>query len=306
MLKIRLLGRCSFENDAADVPDLKCSRARELLGYLACHSQRVLSREFVIDTLWCGLQQDQGKKALRQTLWKLQSTLSSYQITSGRPFIQAENDWIRLNPNSDIWLDVIRFEDLTKDYHLVRGHALSQVDLHKLVEAVSLYQGDLLEDCLTDWCLRERERLRDAYHNSLHRIMEHYYLNDSHDEASKFARMILSEDPCSEDACSTLMMILHQSGERTTALRQYQRCKDALYRELEVSPSKKLTKLRDLIRQDNSDGHIEGDSSLPSTSINLLKEIQSQISEICEDVRRLEEKIDREICKKKDEDIRHS
>lgn len=58
MLKIRLLGRCTLESNTAiaTYTDIKCANARELLGYLACRSNRVLSREVVIGELWGGLQ----------------------------------------------------------------------------------------------------------------------------------------------------------------------------------------------------------------------------------------------------------
>jgi len=54
MLRIRLLDRCVLESDAVDTQDLNCAKARELLGYLACHRKRHHAREVVIGRLWGG------------------------------------------------------------------------------------------------------------------------------------------------------------------------------------------------------------------------------------------------------------
>jgi two-component SAPR family response regulator len=45
-----------LESEASAVQDLNCAKARELLGYLACHRERHLAREVVIGTLWGEMQ----------------------------------------------------------------------------------------------------------------------------------------------------------------------------------------------------------------------------------------------------------
>jgi DNA-binding SARP family transcriptional activator len=90
MLKVRLLGRCALESESTIQHDLSCAKARELLGYLACHRNRDLPREVVIGTLWGDMQEEQGKRALRQTLWQLQSMFRGVQISDSKPFFESD------------------------------------------------------------------------------------------------------------------------------------------------------------------------------------------------------------------------
>ena len=87
---IRLFGKCSFEHEGAAIEDLRCARSRELLGYLACHRNRDLPREVVIGRLWGDMQEEQGKRALRQTLWQLQSMFRGVQISDSKPFFESD------------------------------------------------------------------------------------------------------------------------------------------------------------------------------------------------------------------------
>src|SRR4029453_9228778 len=75
----------------------------------------------------------------------------------------VEPDWVRLNPEADLWLDVAVFE---RAFALVQGVPGQELDAQRarpLQDAVQLYEGDLLEGWYQDWCLYERERLQNTY-----------------------------------------------------------------------------------------------------------------------------------------------
>lgn len=300
MLRIRLFGRCSFESDTADIPTLNCAKARELLGYLTCHRDRELSREAVIGKLWGALQEEQGKRTMRQTLWQLQSAFESFQFSATKPFIEANGEWLRLNPNSTIWLDVVRFEQLEKATRLASGQPPTTEYTDNLKEAVGLYRGDLMEECFMDWCIRERDHFRKLYLRMLLRLMAIQRETGDCDGALASALRVLREEPASEKAHGTLMWIYCREGDRTSALRQFQQYKQIVREEFNAPPAKALVDLYKKISQElgieTDNGPSADDSgkdSPESHMIAILGDIRREIVLNREDIRQLKESIDR-------------
>jgi len=249
-LRIRLFGRCSFESEANTIQDVNCAKARELLGYLACHRDRHLAREVVIGTLWGDMQEEQGKRALRQTLWQINSAIEPFQITATKPFIEADGEWIKLNPTSGIWLDIARFEELEKNTRRTKGHPYTDAQVDHLNEAASLYRGHLMEDCFKDWCIRQRDLLRHQHLRMMLRLMRCQHESGDFDSAMATALTVLREEPASESAHWMIMWLYHHEGDRTSALRQFERYKTILSDEFKAPPAKALSDLNNRIREE--------------------------------------------------------
>jgi DNA-binding SARP family transcriptional activator len=284
-LRIRLFGRCSFESEASAVQDLNCAKARELLGYLACHRDRHLAREVVIGTLWGDMQEEQGKRALRQTLWQINSAIEPFQISATKPFIEADGEWIRLNPTSGIWLDVARFEELEKVTRRTKGHSYTETQVDHLNEAVSIYRGQLMEDCFKDWCVRQRHEYNKSYLKMLTRLMNSQKESGDYEGAMTTASMVLREEPASESANGTLMMLYHQEGDRTSALRQFEEYKATVREIFNVPPSKSLSDLNNRIRDeicleatDDSDSKDVKKTEFEERVIAILESIQEKLT----------------------------
>lgn len=302
MLKIRLLGRCTLESDTAiaTYTDIKCVSARELLGYLACRSNRVLSREVVIGELWGGLQEEQGNRMLRQNLWQLKKVIGQFEISATRPFIEAGADWLRLNPNSSIWLDVVQFEQLDKAIRRTQGEAVSKNLIQDLEEGVSLYRGHFLEDCFSDWCVGYRNVLRQKYAKMLCQLMLEQQKNHDSEGAMATARRLLVEEPASDEAHAMIMMLHYQQGDRTSALRQFQLYKKIMREEFNVPPAKALV---DLYKKIGEEAGLDADDqtspgatercSFEERMIAILEDIRREIALNREDIRQIKDAVDR-------------
>lgn len=299
-LRIRLFGRCSFESEASAVQDLNCAKARELLGYLACHRDRHLAREVVIGTLWGDMQEEQGKRALRQTLWQINSAIEPFQISATKPFIEADGEWIRLNPTSGIWLDVARFEELEKVTRRTKGHSYTETQVDHLNEAVSIYRGQLMEDCFKDWCIRQRHEYNKSYQRILTRLMNSQRESGDHEGAMMTASLLLRVEPASEIAHGTLMMLYQQIGDRTSALRQFQEYKRVVREIFNVPPSRPLSDLNNKIREEmgleiisDSDSKDLKKSEFEERVIGILESIQEEVTRNRDEFKQLKESIDR-------------
>ncbi|HEX5705812.1 MAG TPA: bacterial transcriptional activator domain-containing protein, partial [Pyrinomonadaceae bacterium] len=146
------------------------------------------------------------------------------------------------------WLDVSVFE---RAFALAKGAAGREMDEARaavLREAVEVYAGDLLEGWYQDWCLYERERLQNMYLAMLDKLIGYSEAHQQFELGLTYGAQILRYDRARERTHRQMMSLQYLSGDRTAALRQYERCAAALDEELGVRPDKRTVALYQQIR----------------------------------------------------------
>lgn len=295
VLRLQLLGRfCATYRDR-EMYNFEASKVQELLCYLALY-RKPHSRETLAALFWGDSSNSQAKKNLRQTLWQLQATLDANLGPFKRRVILVDADWVQLNPALALRLDVAEFEKVcTSDNELSRSE-LDPDTAHNLQKAVQLYQADLLEGCYQDWCLFERERLQSIYLATLDRLIRHCEVTGNYRQGLAYATEVLRYDQAHERTHRQMMRLYHIAGDRTAALRQYQRCVSALKTELGVPPSTRTIKLRDKIDAEelepatsfpaeNNPGS-ENTSNLLPEVLGRLKQVRTTLSDIQQQVQK--------------------
>lgn len=249
-LNISLLGRFSAETEEREAKGLGACKVQELLCYLLTHRERPHSRESLAGLLWGEHVTEKSKKYLRQTLWHLQTALEPFVGPDSARVLTVEHDWVGLNLGDHITLDVVAFE---RAFALVQGVPSAEVDETKaraMRAAVGLYKGDLLEGWYQDWCLFERERLENMYLSMLNKLLAYSTTRREFEAGFFYGELILRRDRASERTHRQLMRLQHMAGDRTAALRQYERCVTALGEELSVEPDRRTVALYRQIRAD--------------------------------------------------------
>jgi DNA-binding SARP family transcriptional activator len=246
-LKIFLFGRLRAEIGEEKLKGLEAPKVQELLGYLLTHRSEPQPREMLAGQLWGDVDTAHSKKKLRQTLWSLQTALNGSEPPA-QPLILADDDWVQFNPLADCWLDLAEFEQGYAAVQGVDAHQLSADQARCLVNSSALYCADLLEGWYTDWCLFERERLQNMYLHILEKLMIYSENRQAFEAGLSYAARILRFDRANERIHNCLMRLHYLSGDRTEALRQFERCTRALREELDVGPSKKTLVLYEMIR----------------------------------------------------------
>jgi len=160
---------------------------------------------------------------------------------------------VQLNLHSEWWLDVTVFERAFTDTQGVPGKQLDRDSAQMLKQAVELYKGDLLDGWYQDWCLFERERLQNMYLSMLDKLMCYSLEHHEYEAGWSYGSAILRYDRSSERTYRKLMMMKYAAGDRTGALRLYERCVNALDEELAVKPEKRTRAVYEHIRTDGSD-----------------------------------------------------
>ena len=118
-----------------------------------------------------------------------------------------------------------------------------------LRNALQLYQGDFLQDCLyEDWASVERERLFATYLRAAQRFAELLLGKDEVDECVHVCEQILARDPCWEEAYRLLMKCYLARRNRAMAVRTYERCATALHAEMGVYPAPETSRLLERAR----------------------------------------------------------
>ena len=169
-IKFRLFGKFSVQRDTQSARGLESSKEQELLSYLLVRRDRPHSRETLASLLWGDSSTEKSKKYLRQALWHLQAGLETPEL-AGQHVLLVEHDWVQLNLQTELWLDVAVFEQAYTVTQGIPGKQLDKSAAAALGDAVRLYTGDLLDGCYQDWCLFERERLQNMYLLMLDKLM---------------------------------------------------------------------------------------------------------------------------------------
>jgi DNA-binding SARP family transcriptional activator len=254
-LTIQLFGKLSVSANGHALERLDAAKVQELLCYLLIHRARPHPRESLAAVLWGDASTEKSKKYLRQALWHLQTVFDARAVETcdARQLLRAEHDWVQINSESGISLDVETFERAYVAARGERGAQLRAETRDALGAAVELYRGDLLEGWYQDWCLFERERLQNLYLLMLDKLMCYCETHDDFEAGQHYGALILRQDRARERTHRQLMALHYRAGDRTAALRQYERCAAALREELNVAPDRRTAELQRQIRADQLD-----------------------------------------------------
>jgi DNA-binding SARP family transcriptional activator len=226
---------------------LSSSRGLLLLKYLILHHKQNIPREVLMDLFWPDAEPETARNSLNVALHSLRRAV---QAQTEMPLIVFEDGGYSLAPNLKIWIDVEEFERCVKAGQRLEGRDQSTAAIAEYEGAVSLYQGDFLEqNPYEEWTVLDRERLRIAYLDTLDRLSQIYFQEESYSACRSACQLILARDPCREDAHCLLMRCYSRQRQPHLALYQYQICVEALRGELQVEPAPETTQLYNRIRR---------------------------------------------------------
>lgn len=244
-LNAALFGKPTFEPRIYGSGSGEPAKAQELLCYLLLNRGRVYGREALAETLWAEQPAQRARQYLRKTIWQLQA---AFHGVDAPPALAIEDDDICLSDEADVWVDVADFEACCAAVRGVNGRDLSTDRAEGLRRAVALHTGELLQGWYQEWCLLERERLELLYLGALDKLVVYCESRGEIEAGVQYALDILREDQAHERSHRALMRMYYRAGDRTAALRQYERCVTALRGELDVAPAARTRDLYERMR----------------------------------------------------------
>ncbi len=238
-----MLGRFVITVDGQCVDSFHSQKALELFCFLLLYPKRIHHRDKLADLFWGDRCTSESKKYFRKTLWQLQSSLDQFPYHNSTDLILVDKDWLQLNLCDSICVDVMEFENIFNKIKDLRGRKLQQKEFISAQRAEGLYVGDLLEGCYQDWCIYERERLKDMYFALIYKLMGYCETHREYNSGIQYGRKLLALDWAHESTHLRLMRLYYISGDRTSAIRQYEACKAALRQEFDIEPGEKVMEL---------------------------------------------------------------
>ncbi|MDQ6742349.1 MAG: AAA family ATPase [Candidatus Dormibacteraeota bacterium] len=211
-VRVHLLGGFRIE-DAGTVISEEAWRRRHaasLVKLLALAPGRHLHREQVTDLLWPDLPPADALPRLRKAVYYARRTLKDPTA------LLLRNEEVALWPAREVTTDVDRFESLA-------SNALAGLDIAACAVAAAAYHAELLPgDRYEPWFEERRELLSKTCQELLRR-------------AGLWERL-LELEPTDEEAHLALMQVKAAVGNHQAVVRQFERLKVVLHRELGVEP----------------------------------------------------------------------
>lgn len=301
---VRLFGKFCLQCGDRVSDGLDSRRVQELLCYLLLYRDRPHPRETLAGMLWTNASSTQSKTYLRKALWQLQTALARQDAPECSQMLIADAEWIQINPAAALWLDV---DVLEKTFDRAKGVPGEEVDPQRANEmqaAVDLYRSDLLDGWYQDWCLYERERLQGVYLALLDKLMGYCEVHAEYEQGLMHGQQILRYDCAREQTHRRMMRLYCLSGDRTAALRQYERCVAVLSEELGVKPTPHTTALCEQIKANRLDApdppahgtrFFSNSAAALMDAMSRLKTIQATLADlhdrVQQDIRAVEQAI---------------
>ena len=236
--KLYLFGSPHFDIDGHPVK-LELRKSLALLAYLAVQKE-TLQRDFITNLLWPEEDSTRGRSHLRHVL-------SPLRIALPEGWLAADRERIGLDPDVEMWVDVIEFRRLVTSCSQ-HGHPESEICpgcQPLLAQAVELYRDDFMSGftlpdspSFDEWQYFQAEGLRQVLDGALKKLVQCLVLADRLDLAVQPARRRLVIDPLNEDAHCQLMRLYAWNRQRSLALRQFRECKEVLSNQLGIDPQK--------------------------------------------------------------------
>jgi DNA-binding SARP family transcriptional activator/TolB-like protein/Tfp pilus assembly protein PilF len=226
IVRIHLLGSMRATSFLGDNVLPRAKKARAALAYLCLAHGGRAPRSRIASLLWDRVSAAQARTNLRQAIFDLNAAMGSLAaelIVTGRATV-------RLNINV-CWIDALA---LVKSPY---SDDSTRVDLAVLCPGELLEGFDEVSASFGVWLAKERVGFKERIAGSLDAVLQQTICEERDaKQVATVARRLISFDPTHRDASRALMHALMKLGEQAEALREYERCREALWEAFRVKP----------------------------------------------------------------------
>lgn len=245
-IRIEMFGGLHLHAGARVITRFRTHKTAALLAYMAYYCRKSHPRELLIDIFWPEFDMTAGRNYLSKALSSLRRQLEPPGITTGAVLI-ADRFNIQLNPEAII-SDVMEFMNSLDAANGAKEENSRGDLLHK---AIGIYSDELLPGYYEDWVLTERERLFNLFYQTALNLSQLSMNSGDYNAALSAMRHAVNIDPLREEGQKALIRLLAAAaGQRTAALKQYQKCEILLMTELGDTPGPEMRALAKVLIED--------------------------------------------------------
>jgi TolB-like protein/DNA-binding SARP family transcriptional activator len=201
----------------------RARKTRALLAYICLAQGERIPRSRLLGLLWDRSAEAQARMSLRHALSELNDRLN-HQVPG---LIEIDREAVRLNTRA-CWIDVFAIPDHSE----------------RLLE-----DFDGISPAFDQWLAVERIRFEDSLRGILETELNRLIEEDAAPELrAAAARRLINFEPTHEGAVRSVMTAFAQMGDRAQAIREFERCRQALRTMLDLPPAKETVALYEAVR----------------------------------------------------------
>lgn len=249
-LLVRCLGPFEILRDGSRIPPEAFGRrkALQLLKCLLLHRGTPVHRDRLVELLWPDAAPRAGANRLHGVVNALRSAIESDRGPRDSAYIVCRDDRYCFNSGAANRVDLYDFLDLSEAARAACRRGEDARALCLLEEAVHLYRGDLFaDDAEDDRFESQRVRLRHTYLDAARMLAELQVRSGRADEAIWTLRTALDVEPVALDIYESLITLLARAGRISEARQQYECCRTAVRRHLDMEPPARTRALEKLL-----------------------------------------------------------
>ena len=250
-LKIQLMG--DFALWRGDQPILATSWHRpivlRLFQYFVINAGQSLPKEKILDELWPDADPAKAWVTFRTVYSRLRKLLEPHmRPKTANRYITLNGDSYTFDPDGQAEIDVVQFQKTVR-YALQNQDetAISTIP-NPLVNALQSYAPLLPNQPYAEWLLEPRQRVQELYIEGCLLLARAYLRQGKNNTAVTWAKQTVTVAPWLEEAYQLLMRGYARQGQRTMALRVYEKTAVSLKQELDLKPSPLTQQLANTLR----------------------------------------------------------
>ena len=160
-------------------------------------------------------------------------------------FIERQQTMYRINKNAKIVVDMHLFEKFIEESFATDDPSEALVHL---LRANKIFKGPPFEEYRhIDWIAPKREALENKFVRMHEKIAQHYAALGEYDKTISWSEKLIDLDKTWEEAYRLLMISYFKLQNRPQSIKWYEKCKLALWEELNIEPMESTNRLYDMI-----------------------------------------------------------
>lgn len=228
------------ELSAVSNKEWQSRKSQELFAMILVQSgSHGTTREILASHLWPETTEKKSQLNMRVALAHLNRVLGNNAVLQDGPFLKLNKELIQ----TDLWT----FDSLVKEWQNLKQRGKFHPAEDRARRAVNLYKGYFLPEFYSLPVVDKQDELENRMRELLFWLATRCMERVEWQEAILFSQRLLILDACNEQACRIIMQGLYYQGDRTGAIRQFERLSKYLKSEFDTTPSPETIKLHEEI-----------------------------------------------------------
>lgn len=241
---VRSLGALKVYVGEQLIPDKvwKTKKVQFLFARLTEAYPNPISEDQLIEEFWPG-DLEKGRNSLYTATSSVRSALKHAGLTQHETVSRSAHG-LHISRNISVEHDLTHLRVIEAEAQAAARTGRTEEAQAGYRRVVALAEGAYLTDCYLDWAVRIRDEVEQKRLNACLEIVTAAAQHERYKEVVEYAQRAIRIDPCHQEAYRHLMQALIALRRPEEALRQFDNCKAALRRELQMEPPIEMESLR--------------------------------------------------------------